>query len=181
MYPSRAKWAHVARHMIAHVRSRSHPLTVLRLVPVCSEPVLSALVDNMFAGPRSSLEAGLRLLLALISERARGEEEAPPTAADVTRHKAEVGSVMVVLAPRLARLNTLFALAPGPITTASGRIGAPLGAVRLKVSVVYGWVAVTVAFLLLWEWTRAYPCKMVLVHASVRAMGTVSVRARYRR
>jgi len=94
-----------------------------------SEMHLSLLLKHVLqSGNRAALDKGLPVILTLLDEHVRGEDEAPPSDMDVARHHDEVKCIMKSLVPCVADVHTLLTT-PVP-TPENGR--KMLGAVRLN-------------------------------------------------
>eukprot|EP00040_Diaphanoeca_grandis_P033072 m.201691 g.201691 ORF g.201691 m.201691 type:complete len:593 (+) comp32804_c5_seq1:333-2111(+) len=110
----------------------STPLPFLR--QIINEDTLRELLGYMFDPDNSptALKCGLDLINVMLTELERGEDEAPPTAMDNTRHAAEISRVMIALIPFVEKMNALLHIKPNPLTTASGPLNPPLGVTRLN-------------------------------------------------
>jgi len=94
-----------------------------------SEMHLSLLLKHVLqSGNRVALDKGLPVILTLLDEHVRGEDEAPPSDMDLARHQDEVKCIMKSLVPCVADVHTLLTT-PIP-TPENGR--KMLGAVRLN-------------------------------------------------
>eukprot|EP00051_Salpingoeca_urceolata_P010757 m.132144 g.132144 ORF g.132144 m.132144 type:complete len:727 (+) comp16841_c5_seq2:793-2973(+) len=97
------------------------------------EEVIGRLLDYSLAGSANHLEHGIRVLLALVNEPSRTDEEPQPSQADAARHVLEVKNVLGVVAPRMEQLNMVLVTPPsGNVVTPSG-VMAPVGSVRIMI------------------------------------------------
>ena len=94
-----------------------------------SEMHLSFLLKHVFhSGNKMALDRGLPVILTLLDDHVRGEDEAPPSDMDIARHADEVKCIMKSLVPCVTAVHTLLNT-PTP-TPPNGRKA--LGAVRLN-------------------------------------------------
>ena len=92
-----------------------------------SEEFLGVLLENVLSkGSDLALDRGLPVLLTLLDDPVRGEDEAPPTDTDEQRHKEEVKMIMATLAPRLKQMHALLVEEDATVDKAR------LGAIRLN-------------------------------------------------
>jgi len=110
----------------------SNPLPFLK--QIINEDTLKELLGYMFdtANSPMALKCGLDIINIILTEPERGEDEAPPTAMDKTRHSQEIGRVMIALIPFVGKIDALLHIEPSPLMTASGPLNPPLGAIRLN-------------------------------------------------
>jgi hypothetical protein len=88
-----------------------------------SEEFLGTFLENVLSkNSPLALDRGLPVLLALLEDPVRGEDEAPPTETDEMRRKAEIKMIMTTLVPKLTEVHTLLVADEAP----------RLGAVRLN-------------------------------------------------
>lgn len=74
-----------------------------------SEDHLSVLLKNVLeSGDKLALELGLPILLALLDDPVRGEDEAPLSEMDIKRHEDEIEIIMKSLLPRLGAIQKLL-------------------------------------------------------------------------
>lgn len=92
-----------------------------------SEEFLGVLLENVLSkGSDLALDRGLPVLLTLLDDPVRGEDEAPPTDTDEQRHKEEVKMIMATLVPRLKEMHALLVEKDAEVDQAR------LGAIRLN-------------------------------------------------
>jgi len=92
-----------------------------------SEEFLGVLLENVLSkGSDLALDRGLPVLLTLLDDPVRGEDEAPPTDTDEQRHKEEVKMIMATLVPRLKQMHALLVEEDAAVDKAR------LGAIRLN-------------------------------------------------
>jgi serine/threonine-protein phosphatase 6 regulatory subunit 3 len=92
-----------------------------------SEEFLGGLLDNLLTkGDAATLQLGLPVLLTLLGDTNRGEDEQPPSLMDDKRHQEEVKCVMKSLVPRMSSVHALLET----VDPESGALR--LGSVRLQ-------------------------------------------------
>jgi len=73
------------------------------------EEFLGGLLDNLLTkGDAATLHLGLPVLLTLLGDTNRGEDEQPPSLMDEKRHEEEVKCVMKSLVPRMSAVHALL-------------------------------------------------------------------------
>eukprot|EP00049_Salpingoeca_infusionum_P007766 m.126046 g.126046 ORF g.126046 m.126046 type:complete len:987 (-) comp13816_c1_seq1:587-3547(-) len=116
---------------MSFLRSSPSPLFEAILSEATGTKLLSyALAD----GNQNALSFVLDLFIALVSPPPREDEDPDPTPADEQRHKSELEPLLKALTPNLDALHALLSSPTDdtPITTASGTLAHPFGALRLS-------------------------------------------------
>eukprot|EP00052_Salpingoeca_macrocollata_P008976 m.70745 g.70745 ORF g.70745 m.70745 type:complete len:777 (+) comp16860_c0_seq1:165-2495(+) len=111
---------------------------VVYLNKLQSEEFMSAFLVNALSGNEYATDYGLGVAISLLTERQRGEDEAPPTAEELQAHHTAVAGVLSALQKHIPKLCELLKVAPKgkSIVTSAGEVGVPLGGLRVKVAQV---------------------------------------------